>query len=39
MMTGKLGDEMDPNVPFRLNVSQYRRKKILGFNIIIYLFF
>ncbi|EGR31209.1 hypothetical protein IMG5_115710, partial [Ichthyophthirius multifiliis] len=29
MMTGKLEDEMDQNVPFRLNVSQYRRKKIL----------
>ena len=29
MSTGQLGDEMDPNVPFRLNVSQYRRKRIL----------
>jgi hypothetical protein len=29
MSTGKLGDEMDANVPFRLNVSQYRRRRIL----------
>lgn len=29
MSTGQLGDEMDPNMPFRLNVSQYRRRKIL----------
>jgi len=29
MSTGQLGNEMDPNIPFRLNVSQYRRKRIL----------
>jgi hypothetical protein len=23
-------EEMDKNLPFKLNVSQYRRKKILG---------
>ncbi len=29
MSTDQLGDEMDKNVPFRLNVSRYRRKKLL----------
>jgi hypothetical protein len=29
MSNGKLGDEMDENIPFRLNVSGFRRKKIL----------
>jgi len=30
MINGKLMDSMDPNLPFLLNVSQFRRKKILG---------
>jgi len=29
MINGKLMDSMDPNLPFLLNVSQFRRKKIL----------
>lgn len=29
MSSGNLGDDMDKNLPFRLNVSQYRRRKIL----------
>jgi hypothetical protein len=29
MSQGQLGDDMDPNIPFRLNVSQYRRRKVL----------
>jgi len=29
MYTGKLMDNMDPNLPFKLNVSQYRRRKLL----------
>ena len=29
MSNGKLSDEMDENIPFKLNVSQFRRKKIL----------
>ena len=29
MSQGQLGDDMDPNIPFRLNVSHYRRRKIL----------
>ena len=30
MIKGDLMEEMDSNLPFKLNVSQYRRKKILG---------
>lgn len=30
MSQGQLGDEMDQNMPFKLNVSQFRRRKILG---------
>lgn len=30
MIKGDLMDEMDKNLPFKLNVSQFRRKKILG---------
>lgn len=29
MSSGNLGDDMDKNLPFRLNVSQYRRRRIL----------
>jgi hypothetical protein len=29
MSSGNLGDELDKTLPFRLNVSQYRRRKIL----------
>ncbi|KRX08978.1 hypothetical protein PPERSA_08181 [Pseudocohnilembus persalinus] len=29
MSTGQLSDDMDKNIPFRLNVSTYRRRKIL----------
>ena len=29
MLNGNLMEDMDPNVPFRLNVSQFRRKRIL----------
>lgn len=33
MIKGDLMDEMDSNLTFKLNVSQFRRKKILGFFI------
>lgn len=29
MSTGQLSDDMDKDIPFRLNVSTYRRRKIL----------
>jgi hypothetical protein len=29
MSSGNLGEDMDKSLPFRLNVSQYRRRKIL----------
>lgn len=29
MSSGNLGEDMDKTLPFRLNVSQYRRRKIL----------
>lgn len=29
MSEGKLGDDMDHDVPFKLNVSLYRRRKLL----------
>lgn len=29
MSTGQLGEEFDKNMSFKLNVSQYRRKKLL----------
>ena len=30
MISGKLMEDMEPSLPFLLNVSQFRRKKILG---------
>lgn len=29
MSTGELSNDMDPNIPFKLNVSTFRRRKIM----------
>jgi hypothetical protein len=38
MSTGELSNDMDPNIPFKLNVSTFRRRKIMGIVLINYLF-
>ena len=39
MIQGELMEEMDKNLPFKLNVSQFRRKKIIGTLIITYKYY